>query len=193
MKSLSRVWRFATPWTVAYQAPPSMGFSRQQCEWFASSIFRGFSQSRDQTRVSRVGGRRFNLWATREALYLRLLIFLPAILIPACASSSLAFSTMYSAYLEKEMAIHSSTLAWKIPWTEEPDRLQSMGSQRVGHDWVTSVYFTSLHSAYKLNKQGDKMQPWCTPFHIWNQSVVPCPVLTVASWPAYRFLKRKVR
>ena len=36
--------------------------------------------------------------------------------------------------LEKEMAIHSSTLAWKIPWTEEPDRLQSMGFQRVGHD-----------------------------------------------------------
>ena len=36
--------------------------------------------------------------------------------------------------LEKEIAIHSSTLAWKIPWTEEPDRLQSMVSQRVGHD-----------------------------------------------------------
>ena len=36
--------------------------------------------------------------------------------------------------LEKEMAIHSRTLAWKIPWMEEPDRLQSMGSQRVGHD-----------------------------------------------------------
>ena len=36
--------------------------------------------------------------------------------------------------LEKEMAIHSSTIAWKIPWTEEPSRLQSMGSQRVGHD-----------------------------------------------------------
>ena len=36
--------------------------------------------------------------------------------------------------LEKEMAIHSSFLAWKIPWTEEPDRLQSMGSQRVRHD-----------------------------------------------------------
>ena len=39
--------------------------------------------------------------------------------------------------LEKEMAIHSSTIAWKIPWTEEPGRLQSMGSQRVGH--VSSV------------------------------------------------------
>ena len=36
--------------------------------------------------------------------------------------------------LEKEMAIHSSTIAWKIPWTEGPGRLQSMGSQRVGHD-----------------------------------------------------------
>ena len=36
--------------------------------------------------------------------------------------------------LEKEMATHSSTLAWKIPWTEEPGRLQSIGSQRVGHD-----------------------------------------------------------
>ena len=36
--------------------------------------------------------------------------------------------------LEKEMAIHSSTIAWKIPWMEEPGGLQSMGSQRVGHD-----------------------------------------------------------
>ena len=77
-----------------------------------------------------------------SSAYLRLLIFLPAILIPACASSSPAFLMMYS--------------------------------------------------AYKLNKQGDNIQPWCTLFPIWNQCVVPCPVLTVASWPAYRFLKRKV-
>ena len=75
--------------------------------------------------------------------YLRLLIFLPAILIPACASSSLAFLMMYS--------------------------------------------------AYKLNKQGDNIQPWCTPFPILNQSIVPCLVLTVASWPAYRLLRRQVR
>ena len=38
--------------------------------------------------------------------------------------------------LEKEMATHSSTLAWRIPWTEKPGRLQSMGSQRVGHDFT---------------------------------------------------------
>ena len=78
-----------------------------------------------------------------SSAYLRLLIFLLAILIPACASSSTAFLRMYS--------------------------------------------------TYKLNKHGDNIQPWCTPFPIWNQSVVPCPFLTIASWPAYRFLKREVR
>ena len=41
--------------------------------------------------------------------------------------------------LEKEMATHSSTLAWRIPWTEEPGRLQSTGLQSVGHDWATSL------------------------------------------------------
>ena len=46
--------------------------------------------------------------------------------------------------LEKEMATHSSTLAWKIPWTEEPGGLQSMGSQRVRHTWATSLSL-SLH------------------------------------------------
>ena len=40
------------------------------------------------------------------------------------------------------MAIHSSTLAWRIPWREESDWLQSMGSQRVGHNWATSLHFT---------------------------------------------------
>ena len=44
-----------------------------------------------------------------------------------------------------------------------------------------------------LNKQGDSIQPWFTYFPIWNQSIVPCPILTVASWPAYRFLRRQVR
>ena len=50
-----------------------------------------------------------------------------------------------------------------------------------------------MYSAYKLNKQGDSIQPWHIAFLIWNQSVVPCLVLTVASWPAYIFLKRQVR
>ena len=56
-----------------------------------------------------------------------------------------------------------------------------------------SPAFCMIYSAYKLNKQGDNMHPWHTPFPIWNQSVVPCPVLIDASWPAYRFLRRQVR
>ena len=50
-----------------------------------------------------------------------------------------------------------------------------------------------MYSAYKLNKQGDNIQPWGTPFPIWNQSVFLCLFLTVASWRAYRFLKRQIR
>ena len=50
-----------------------------------------------------------------------------------------------------------------------------------------------MYSVYKLNKQGDSIQPWPTPFPIWNQSVGLCPVLNVASWPAYRFNRRQVR
>ena len=54
--------------------------------------------------------------------------------------TSIAFTS------EKAMAPYSSTLAWKIPWTEEPGRLQSMGSQRVGHDCATSLsLFTFMH------------------------------------------------
>ena len=47
--------------------------------------------------------------------------------------------------LEKGVATHSSTLAWKIPWTEEPGGLQSMGSLRVGHDYVAAHIYTLEH------------------------------------------------
>ena len=84
----------------------------------------------------------------------------------ACASSNPGFHLMYSAYkLNKQngiysiylllsLATHSSTLAWKIPWTEEPGRLLSMGLQRVRHDWVTSLHFTSQFGTSPL-------------FHVW--------------------------
>ena len=113
VQSLSQVRLFIIPRTAACQASLSMLFS----------------SSPSAIRV--------------VSAYLRLLIFLPAVLIPACASSSLAFHMIYS--------------------------------------------------AYKLNKQGDRIQPWRTLFPIWNQSVVLCLVLTVASWPAYRFLRRQLR
>ena len=53
--------------------------------------------------------------------------------------------------LEKEIVTHSSILAWRIPWTEEPGRLQSTGSQRVGHDWATSPHFKSSGETRCLN------------------------------------------
>ena len=57
----------------------------------------------------------------------------------------------------------------------------------------SSLAFHTMHYAYTLNKQGDSTQPWRAPFPIWDQSIVPCLVLAVASWPAYRFLRRQVR
>ena len=52
--------------------------------------------------------------------------------------------TVKAAFGHHLMATHSSTLAWRIPWREEPGRLQSMGSQRVGHDWVTSLVLSLM-------------------------------------------------
>ena len=71
--------------------------------------------------------------------------------------------------LEKEMATHSSTLAWRIPWTEEPGRLQSMGLQRVGHDWVILQVILYLNPTVNptimfLLKQGD---------HLYNENRLP--------------------
>ena len=62
--------------------------------------------------------------------------------------------------LEKEMAPHSSTLAWKIPWMEEPGRLQSMGSQRVGHDRVTSLSRSYICQAHR-SKRGSSRKMEC--------------------------------
>jgi len=59
--------------------------------------------------------------------------------------------------LEKEMATHSNTLAWKIPWSEEPGRLQSMGSQRVRHNWTTSLSFFFISSATILSELPDRI------------------------------------
>ena len=54
----------------------------------------------------------------------------------------------------------------------------------------SSLTVLMMYSAYKLNKQGNTIQPWYTPFPILNQSIVWCLILAVASWPAYRFLRR---
>ena len=78
-------------------------------------------------------GSKFNLQKTRASLVAQMVKCLPAMW------ETWVQSLGWEDPVEKEMATHSSTLAWNIPWTDEPDRLQSMGSQRVGHDWTTSL------------------------------------------------------
>ena len=92
---------------------------------------RGSSWHRDRTQVSCIAGRFFTIWATREALTTGKWITNPfgGILL------SFFYRKHPPTFPEKAMAPHSSTLAWKIPWTEEPGRLQSMGSHRVRQDW----------------------------------------------------------
>ena len=64
----------------------------------------------------------------------------------SCWTLGCLFPSFYLFLSEKAMAPHSSTLAWKIPWMEEPGRVQSMGSRRVRHNWSTSLsLFTFLH------------------------------------------------
>ena len=75
--------------------------------------------------------------------------------------------------LEKEMAIHSSILAWRIPWTEEPGGLQSTGSQRVRHDWATSLHLAPL----------GRLQVWyhfpSNHWFLWPTDIKVCLVGTV--------------
>ena len=67
----------------------------------------------------------------------------PIYCIFSCLEKFHLFLVVSSKEIEQEIATHSSTLAWKIPWTEEPCKLQSMGLQRVGHDWA-SLHFTKI-------------------------------------------------
>ena len=110
-------------------------------EWIAISFSRGSSRPRDRTRVSCIGSRRFNLWATRESQICRWHYPMGASLVaqrlkrlPPMQETRVR-SLGGEDPLEKEMATHSSILAWRISWTEEPGRLLSTGSQRVGHYW----------------------------------------------------------
>ena len=67
----------------------------------------------------------------------------------AKSQARLSDFTFHFHALEKEMATHSSTLAWRIPWTEEPGRLESMGSQRVGHDKSNLAHMHTYRFPYQ--------------------------------------------
>ena len=69
--------------------------------------------------------------------------------------------------LEEEMTSHSSIPAWRIPWTEEPGGLQSVGSQRVGHDWATNSILIKVSPRY-LTRRGESCVFWKAPEKVWN-------------------------
>ena len=121
-----------------HQAPPSMGFSRPEVlEWVAISFSRESPQPKDRTQVSHIVDRRLPSEPPGKPL-----VKWPE---PMFVSLYLLGVARWLTS-EKVMAPHSSTLAWKIPWTEEPGRLRSMGLQRVRHDWATSLsLFTFMH------------------------------------------------
>ena len=81
--------------------------------------------------------------------------------------------------LEKEMATHSSILAWRSPWTEEPRRLQSTGSQRVAHDWPTSLYLTwgLQKSSMWINRTHQIWKIWGCSF--FKYLVLPLPLFEI--------------
>ena len=144
---LSHVRLFATPWTVAYQAPLSMEFSRQEYlsglpfptpgnlphpgtkpTSLASPVLAGRVFTTGTTWEVSIGTANRQTSLQRASLLTQMLKNLPA------GQKTWFPSPGQEDPLEKGMATHSNILAWRIPWTEEPGGLQSMGSQNVGHD-----------------------------------------------------------
>ena len=91
--------------------------------------------------------------------------------------------------LEKEMAPHSSILAWKIPWTEEPGRLQSMRSQRVRHDWATSLQNKTKPVLLKSLKGGTVLRKWLLIHSEYVLKICQRSSSSLTHWTAKKFPK----
>ena len=192
VKSLNRVRLLGTPWTAAHQAPPSMGFSRQEywsgvpllpaaakslqscltlcdpidcsppgvpvsgilqariLEWVAISFSNTWKWKVKVKSLSRVWPSATPWTAAYRLLHpcflvpnkrvdIRILV-VQMVKNPPAMGETQVQSLDWKDPLEKGMTTHSRILAWRIPWTEEPGGLQSMGLQGVGHDWATNTF-----------------------------------------------------
>ena len=123
---------FVTPWTITRQAPLSMGFSRQEywsglpCPPPGDLPNPGIECKSPAWQADSL------LFSHQEAINIYIHTYIHTYIYTYICIHTYIYDYIY--ILEKAMAPHSSTSAWKIPWTEEPGRLQSMGSLRVGQD-----------------------------------------------------------
>ena len=191
LQSLSHVQLFATLWTAACQALLSITNSRSLLKLMSIESVMPSNH---------------------------LILCCPLILLPSIFPSSRVFSNesvlrirwpkywsfSFSISLSNEyLRLISLRMDWldllAVQWTLKS--LLQHHSSKASILWHSAFllvqlsypYMTTfLNSSKNLKKQGENIQPWSTPFPIWNQSIVPCTVLTIASWPAYRFLRKQV-
>ena len=173
-------------------------------ECVAISFSRGSSQPTDWTWVSCVAGRLFTVWATRPttaefwkkweyettwpASWEICMQIKKQQLEPDIEKQTgWVWSLGQEDPLEKEMATHSSILAWRIPWMEEPGALQSTGLQRVRHDWATSL---SLFQTAKGVCQGCILSPCLFNLYpediMWNDRLVWSTSWNQDCWEKYQ-------
>ena len=217
VKSLSHVWFLVTPWTEAYQAPPSMGFSRQeywsglplpsphpdmttgktitltygplsakQCLLFYYFVITFLSRSKclltswlqslstvisEPRKVKSVTVSTFPPSICHEMMGLGAMILVSWML-----SLKPAFS-LSSFILIKRLFGSSSLSAIRVVSFAYLRLLIFLPAILIPACDSFSLAFHMMYSAQKLNKQGDNIQPWCTPFPILNQFIISCPVL----------------
>ena len=152
LSHFSRVWLLVTLWRVACEAPLSMGFSRYEY-WsrlptytYVLCIYKWHKTDQKWGQYWFELSPKTLMKSSQEELqdgYVSILLLFRSL---SATCFLIHFGVPYWFILEKAMAPHSSNPAWKIPWTEEPGRLQSMGSRRVRQDWATSLsLFIFMH------------------------------------------------
>ena len=183
VQSLSCVRLFATPWIATRQASLSITNSQSSLKFMSVELVMPYSH---------------------------LILCRPLLLLPSIPPSIRVFSNdstlrmRWPKYWSFSFSIipskeHPELISFRMDWL---DLLSVQAYLKLliflpeililAHGSCNSAFHV-MYSACKLNKQGGNIQPWRTPFQIWNQSVVPCSILTVASWLAYIFLRGQVR
>ena len=182
VQSLRCVWLFVSPWTAARRASPSVTVS-----WSLLKLM-----SIESVMPS-------NHLILCHPLLLLPLVF-PRIRVFSNESAKHQGAKVLEFQHQSFQRIFRIDFLWPVWFPCSPRDSQESSPTPQFKSINSSVLnlpygpiFCIMYSAYQLNKQGDNILPWRTPLATLTQSIVPCLVLTVASWPAHRFLRRQVR